>query len=190
MRLCVVIFIRKNWSKSFNNGIVYDRVGFKCICSIFSRASTQLFYKDFTGANGSGRSKRSFNFRYILPGSVPNCQRGKIQVFCIKKFQIRLIFTTLLNPWTLSFKKNSHSENCITVEMSRRTQKVEIYLANEGSGLEFFSTDLSYTFGSNVDNEYGVMLRGKGPHKLEFVLFKTQSWRHCNYWTVHELPDI
>ena len=37
---------------------------------------------------------------------------------------------------------HNHSENCIEVQVSRRTQKVEIYLANEGSGLAFFSTDL------------------------------------------------
>ena len=49
--------------------------------------------------------------------------------------------------------------------MSRRTQNVEIYLANDGSGLAFFSTDLGHIFGSKVGNEFGVMLRGKGPHK-------------------------
>ena len=53
--------------------------------------------------------------------------------------------------------------------MSRRTQKVEIYLGNEASGLAFFSTDLGHIFGSNVGNEFGVMLRGKRPHKLEFA---------------------
>ena len=53
--------------------------------------------------------------------------------------------------------------------MSRRTQKVESYLANEGSGLAFFSTDLGHFFGSNVGNEFGVRLRGKGPHKPEFA---------------------
>ena len=46
-------------------------------------------------------------------------------------------------------------------------QKVEIYLANEGSGLAFFITDLGHIFGSNVGNEFGVMLRGEGPHKQE-----------------------
>ena len=51
--------------------------------------------------------------------------------------------------------------------MSRRTQKVAIYLANEGSGLTLFSTNLGHIFGSNVGNEFGVMLRGKGPHKPE-----------------------
>ena len=66
-------------------------------------------------------------------------------------------------------ERHNHSENCIKVKVSRRTQKVEIYLANEGSGLAFFSTDLGHIFGSNVGNEFGVMLRGKGPHKPEYA---------------------
>ena len=66
-------------------------------------------------------------------------------------------------------ERRNHSENCIKVKVSRRTQKVEIYLANEGSGLAFFSTDLGHIFGSNVGNEFGVMLRRKGPHKPEFA---------------------
>ena len=53
--------------------------------------------------------------------------------------------------------------------MSRRRQKVETFLANEASGLAFFSTDLGHIFGSKVGNEFGVMLRGKGPHKPEFA---------------------
>ena len=70
---------------------------------------------------------------------------------------------------TLIQERHNHSENCVTVEVSRRTQKVEIYLANEGSGLAFFSTDLGHIFGSNVGNEFGVMLRRKRPHKPEFA---------------------
>ena len=66
-------------------------------------------------------------------------------------------------------ERHNHSENCIKVKVSRRKQKVEIYLANEGSGLAFFSTDLGHIFGRNVGNEIGVMLRGKGPHKPEFA---------------------
>ncbi len=66
-------------------------------------------------------------------------------------------------------ERHNHSENCIKVIASRRTQKVEIYLANEGSGLAFFSTDPGHIFRSNVGNEFGVMLRGKGPHKPEFA---------------------
>ena len=70
---------------------------------------------------------------------------------------------------TLIQRRHNHSESCIIIKMPRRTQKVEIYLANEGFGLAFFSTDLGYNFGSNVGNEFGVMLRGKGSHKPEFA---------------------
>ena len=66
-------------------------------------------------------------------------------------------------------ERHNHSENCIKVKVSRRTQKIDIYFSNERSGLGFFSTDLGQIFGSNVGNEYGVMLRGKGPHKPEFA---------------------
>ena len=66
-------------------------------------------------------------------------------------------------------EKHSHSENCIRVKLFRGTQKVEIYLANEGSGFAFFSTDLGHILGSNVGIEFGVILRGKGPHKQEFA---------------------
>ena len=66
-------------------------------------------------------------------------------------------------------ERHNHSENCIKVKVSQRTQKVEIHLANERCGLSFFSTDLGHNFGSNVGIEFGVMLRGKGPHKPEFA---------------------
>ena len=66
-------------------------------------------------------------------------------------------------------ERHNHRENSVTVKVSRRTQKVEIYIANEGSGLAFFSTDLGQIFGSNVGNEFGVMLRGKRPHKAKFA---------------------
>ena len=69
----------------------------------------------------------------------------------------------------LDQERHNHSENCIKVKVSQRTQKVETYLANEASGLVFFSTDLGHVFGSNVDNEFAVMLRGKRPHKPEFA---------------------
>ena len=65
--------------------------------------------------------------------------------------------------------RHIHSKNCFKVKVSRRTQKVEIYFANEGSALAFFSTDLGHIFGSKVVNKLGVMLRGTGPHKPEFA---------------------
>ena len=49
-----------------------------------------------------------------------------------------------------------------------RKQEIEKYLANGGSRPAFFITDLGHVFGTNVGNEFGMMLRGIGPHKSEF----------------------
>ena len=64
---------------------------------------------------------------------------------------------------------HNHSENCITVKVSRKKPKVEVYFAIEGSGLPVFSTDREYSFGSIVDYQFGVMLRRKGLHKPDFT---------------------
>ena len=77
------------------------------------------------------------------------------------------VFVEAMN--TVIQERHNHSETCITVEVSRRTKKVEIYLASEGSGLAFFRTDLGHIFGNIVGNEFGVMLREKGPHKPKFA---------------------
>ena len=69
----------------------------------------------------------------------------------------------------LIHERHNHSENCNTVKVSRSPQKVDIYLANEKSGLVFFRTDQGHIFGSNVGTEFGEMLRGKGPHEPEFA---------------------
>ena len=70
---------------------------------------------------------------------------------------------------TLTHERHNQNEKCIPVRVSRRTQKVDIYLANEGSCLAFFSTDVGQLFGSNIGNELGVMLKRKGPHKPEIA---------------------
>ena len=66
-------------------------------------------------------------------------------------------------------ERNNHNENCTTVKVSRRTQKVVIMLANDTSGLALCSTDLGHIFGNNVGNEFGVPVIGKGPHEPEFA---------------------
>ena len=70
---------------------------------------------------------------------------------------------------TLTQEQQDYRGNCITVEVSRRTQKNEIYLANGGTGLAFFSTDLGHIFVNNYGNDFRVMLTAKGPHKPEFA---------------------
>ena len=66
-------------------------------------------------------------------------------------------------------ERNNHNETCITVKVSRKTQKVVILFANDTSGLAFCSTDLGHAFGNNVGNEFGVPMVGKGTHEPEFA---------------------
>ena len=66
-------------------------------------------------------------------------------------------------------EKNNHNETCITVKVSRKTQKNVILLANDTSGLAFCNTDLGHIFGNNVGNEFGVLMIGKGPHEPDFA---------------------
>ena len=70
---------------------------------------------------------------------------------------------------TLIQERNNHNETCITVKVSRRTQKVVIVLANDSSGLAFCSTDLGHIFGNNVGNEFGLLMIGKRPHEPQFA---------------------
>ena len=94
---------------------------------------------------------KSSEFHYLEPGLYPS-------------------ITDIVEAMNILIQeRHNHSENCIKVKVSRRTQKVEIYLANEASGLAFFSIDLGYIFGSNFGNEFRVMLRRKCPHKPEFA---------------------
>ena len=70
---------------------------------------------------------------------------------------------------TLIQERNNHNENCIIVNVSRRTQKVVNMLANDTSGLAFCSTDLGHVFGNNLGSEFGVLMIGKGPQGPEFA---------------------
>ena len=78
---------------------------------------------------------------------------------------------------TLIQEGNNHNENCITVKVSGRTQKVAIMLANDSSGLAFCSTDLGHRFGNNVENQFGVLMKEKGPQEPQFAydIFRIHS---------------
>ena len=60
---------------------------------------------------------------------------------------------------TLIQERHEDTETCIAVKVSRRTQKVELKLAHDGSVLAFFSTELCFTFGSNVGNDCTIFLK-------------------------------
>ena len=70
---------------------------------------------------------------------------------------------------TLVQERNNHNETCITVKVSRRSQKVVFILANDTSGIAFCSADLGDIFGNIVGNEFVVLIKRKGPHEPEFA---------------------
>ena len=70
---------------------------------------------------------------------------------------------------TLIQERNNHNENCITVKVSHRMQKVVVMLANDTTGLAFCSTELGLIVGNNVVNEFGVLMIVKPPHEPEFA---------------------
>ena len=127
-----------------------------------------------------GRSMGGCKFGNMLPINVPKSHRGTIYGFWSKNFQNCLDFSIwnpvstlllgiLLKPWTLSFKNDGVTAKTVSQLKCLEERKVEVYLAKERSGLAFFSTDQGHIFGSNVGNEFWVMLRGKGPHKPDFA---------------------
>ena len=91
---------------------------------------------------------------------------------------------------TLIQEKHNHCKNCITVKVSRRTLKNEIYVVYEGSGLALFSADLGHIFDCNVGNEKGVMLRGKGPHKPAFAYEIVRIQTFLIYTDVIEYKNV
>ena len=120
------------------------------------------------------------NFRNILPIIVPKHNGGIFQVFDEKLSKSTSTYS--LEPGlytsitdiveamnTLIQERNNRNETCITVKVSRRSQKVVIILANDTSGLAFCSTDLGHIFGNNMGNQFGVLMKRKGPHGPQFA---------------------
>ena len=147
---------------------------------LFPDKTLSYFCKLFTRASNLGRSMGGCNFRNILPINVPKHKRGIFQVFDKKLSKststydlepgLYTSFTDIVEAMnTLIQERNNHNETCITVEVSRRTQKVVFMLANDNSGLAFSSTDLGHIFGNNVGNHFGVLMKRKGPYKPQFA---------------------
>ena len=121
---------------------------------------------------------------------------------------------------TLIRGRNNHNGACITVKVSRRTQKVVILLANDSSGLACCSTDLGHILITMWETVLRYWWKEKDlmNHNLPTTLFvsirrwssrvqhcwrlknslatmlslylKAKGRRHYNNWTVHELSDI
>ena len=66
-------------------------------------------------------------------------------------------------------EKNNHRDTCITIKVSRVTQKVKVYLVNDESSLAIFRTDLGHMFGGDVRNDWGILMCGRDPHEPTFA---------------------
>ena len=55
----------------------------------------------------------------------------------------------------LILERNNHNENCITIKVSRRAQKIELSLISDDSSLVIFSTDLGNIFGAMLETTRG-----------------------------------
>ena len=120
------------------------------------------------------------NFRDFLPIKVPKRDRGKFLFYDGKLSKTTEAYylepglyssiTDLVEAMnTLIQERNNHRDTCITIKVSRVTQKVKVYLANEEPSLADFSTDLEHIFGGDVRNDSGILMRGKEPHEPTFA---------------------
>ena len=88
------------------------------------------------------------NFRNILPINVPKHTEGYFKFFDEKPSKSMSTYSIepgLYNSITdiveamntLIQERNNYTETCITLKVSRRTQKIVIMLANDTSGFAF-----------------------------------------------------
>ena len=120
------------------------------------------------------------NFSNILPINVPKHNGGIVQVFWRETFKIYINLQS--RTWAIHF----HHRHCGSHEhaYSREEQpqwilhnsqgfsqitKVVIILANDSSRVAFCSTDLGHNFGNNLGKQFGVLMKGKGPHEPQFA---------------------
>ena len=100
--------------------------------------------------------------------------------FFVKKLSISSEFYYLeLGPYqsitdiveiknTLIQGRHNHNEKCLTHEGLEERKKMR-FNYQENDGVMHFFTELGQIFGSNVGNEFGVILIGSGLHKPVFA---------------------
>ena len=93
----------------------------------------------------------------------------KIQNFATWNPVSTLPLRIMLKPWTRSFKKDTITTKAESQLKCLEERKSDIYLAIWGSCLAFFSADVGHIFRNKLGNGFGVIFRGKGPHKPTFA---------------------
>ena len=96
--------------------------------------------------------------------------------------------------WTRSFKRDTMTQKLLSQQKCLEERKKLRFDSQETDRVLhclFFSTDLGHIFGRIVGNGFALLLRGKGPHKLEFVFdmsacifsWYTQTWSSTICWS-------
>ena len=170
---------RRNYLESFEYEFICNRVAFQHISTALSKQHAQFIYTFFDGASEFGWTMGGGNFWDFLPIKVPKRNRGEIYVLRWETLQnnrglLSWTWTVFLHNIveamiTVVQERNNHSDTCITIKVSRVTQKVKVYLANEKSNLAIFSTELEHIFGGLVRNDLGILMCGKRPNEPTFA---------------------
>ena len=119
-------------------------------------------------------------FRNILPINVPKHNAGIFQVFSREIFKIS--FNLQSRTWAIHFhhrhcgsheyaysREEQPQQNLHNSQGFSQVTKVVFMLADKSFGLAFCSTDLGHIFGNNVGNQFGVLMKRKGPHEPQFA---------------------
>ena len=133
-----------------------------------------VLLQTFCRSNWIWKVKGRLQFRNCLTHQYTKMSLRESSCCLLKKIQSRFYYLEpCLYPSITDFAqviniliqgRHNQSGSFLTIKVSRKMQKVEIYVANDVSGFAFFSTDLGHIFGSNVGNEFEVMLRTNGHH--------------------------
>ena len=77
---------------------------------------------------------------------------SKLSEFCCRELGLYPSIADIVEAMNALVQgKNNHNDSFITVKLSRRTQKVEIYPVNEGSGRAFFGWELRSDLAMNLE---------------------------------------
>ena len=171
-------------------------------------------YKYCSGATGSGNSIRGCNLRNVVAMNVPKCYRGEFHVFDEKLSKCSEFYfpepgfqpcntynVEAMN--TLIHERHNHSESCITfyVEVCRKTQKVDIYLAIAGFDFALLvrtcDTFLEVLFAMNFEwcldeKDFTNQTSFKTLSTCTLMIYTDLTDRIIvrDYWTLHELSDL
>ena len=113
MRLHVVNFVEKSWSKSFNNQLGYDRIVFQCICPTITRQLTQLFKELFAEVTKAEMPTRCRKFGKFPPSNAPISEW--LQFYNLEPSLLLFVSDYVKAKNKLFQKKHNQSESCTIV---------------------------------------------------------------------------